>query len=136
MEEAVLFILHAAMKSRGGVSHPSRVDHAFRSARRARGVHDEERVAERKLLKLQLGQLIQLIATRRQEVVDEDAGEGSRRLLKKNIYVFSVVQNRFVHLGVLYNDDAPVGDFGEVNLLFGASIRNHHHFLQVWQAYR
>lgn len=49
------------------------MDHAFRSAGGAGGVHDEERVAEWKLLELQLRQLVQLVAARRQEVVDEDA---------------------------------------------------------------
>lgn len=68
-----------------GVSHPGRVHHAFWSARGARGVHDEQRVAERKLLELQLGQLIQLVAAGRQEVVDEDAekvGDGCQ--IKEN----------------------------------------------------
>lgn len=55
------------------VPHPSRVDHAFGSARGARGIHDEQRMAERKLLELQLGQLIQVVAAGSQEVVDEHA---------------------------------------------------------------
>lgn len=55
------------------IPHPSRVDHAFRSARGARGIHDEQRMAERKLLELQLGQLMQLVAAGSQEVVDKHA---------------------------------------------------------------
>lgn len=112
--------------------------HALRSARGAGGVHDEERMAERKLLELQLGQLIQLVAARRQEVVDEDAEEAEDDCQAKNMIKTCVfaVQDRFqlVHMGDLDHNAAPVGDFGEVGLLFGASVRNNHHFLQVWKA--
>lgn len=37
--------------------------------------------------------------------------------------------------GVSHYHDAPVGDLGEVGVLFGASVRNNHHLLQVWKAY-
>lgn len=62
--------------------------HALWSARGAGRVHDEERMAERKLLELQLGQLIQLVAARRQEVVDEDAEEAEDGCQAKNMMRF------------------------------------------------
>lgn len=51
------------------VSYPGRVDHAFRSSRGARRVHDEQRMTERQLLKLQLRKLVALATTRRQEII-------------------------------------------------------------------
>lgn len=34
-----------------------------------------------------------------------------------------------------YWHDAPVGDLREVSFLFGAGVRNYHHFFQVGQTY-
>lgn len=45
------------------------MDHTFRSPRSARGVHDEQRMAEWELLKLQLRKLVQLATSRCQKVI-------------------------------------------------------------------
>lgn len=54
-----------------GASYPSWVDHAFRSSSGSRWVHDEQRMAERKLLKLQLRKRVALATPRRQEIINE-----------------------------------------------------------------
>lgn len=87
------FTSHHDRRESCRVPHPSRVDHAFGSPGGAWRVHDEQRMAEGKLLKLQLRLLIQLVATRCQEVVDEYAerGEDGCRWWKMiKTYIFSI----------------------------------------------
>lgn len=45
------------------------MDHTFRSPRSSRGVHDEQRMAEWELLKLQLRKLVQLATSGCQKVI-------------------------------------------------------------------
>lgn len=62
-------VIHSISLGNHSDSYPSRVDHTFRSTRGSRGVHNEKRMTEWKLLKLQLRELVALTTARCQEII-------------------------------------------------------------------